>query len=1010
MTSTALPATELVNRLARRGPGRTEADVQAAVRDLLLHGGLDLQEEELDVRLETQAGERRRIDVEVGLCVIEVKKDLKAAAVLADAVTQLASYVQARTTDLGQRYVGILTDGVDWRLYHLTHDGALSEVDHLTVRGADDTDALVSWLSAVLSTTDHLSPSPAEIDRRFGATSPAHALDKATLADLWDANASDPELKLKRELWAKLLRTAFGEHFRSDKDLFIEHTYLVIIAELIAHELLGIPIETIDPRDLVTGRRFTESGVHGVVESDFFDWPAEIPGGDRLIQAIARRVARFDWAGVQHDVLKHLYESVIAADERHNLGEYYTPDWLAEAIVEHVVDDPANQRILDPACGSGTFLFHAVRAVITARTTSDPDNRAALEHVTRHVVGMDVHPVAVTLARVTYLLAIGPDRLSADRGELSIPVYLGDSVQWQLNHDTLSEDGLTVLTDDDAALFATELHFPLAVMDDPTRFDRLVAALTDKATARPRGSEVPSITTLLRPYGLNEQDHQTLTTTFSQLCDLHDAHRNHIWGYYVRNLARPLWLTREDGRVDRMIGNPPWLSYRFMATAMKKVYQARTKDRNLWHGGRVTTQQDLSGYFLVRCAELYLKTTGRFGFVMPLATLSRKAAEGLRQGKWGAGGIARFTDAWDLDSIRPHIFPVPSSVVIGEYDRNPTAGASPITGPTEKWSGRVPASSTWAAAKEAITRTEVADGTATTGRRSPYGDRFIQGATIVPRVLHMVQAAESVGGLGLPANQTMVTSKRSRQEKSPWKELPDRGPIPVETQFIRPVHLGATTLPHRLLAPEHAVIPWTDHLLHGTDPELDRYPRLAAWLREGERLWREMPPSPPNLSLDERLDFQRTLRAQFPIPPQRVVYTKSGTTLAAARIEDDRAVIDHKLYWAAVSGAAEGRYLCAVLNASVTGELVAPLQSRGLFGARDFDMYVWYLPIPTYDPDNARHAELSDLGRHAEEVAAAVTLPDGIGFQKARALVREALQKSGIAHEIDTAVRALIAA
>ena len=47
--------------------------------------------------------------------------------------------------------------------------------------------------------------------------------------------------------------------------------------------------------------------------------------------------------------------------------------------------------------------------------------------LTGHVFGVDVHPVAVTLARVTYLLAIGHGRLTAsDRKALSVPVYLGE--------------------------------------------------------------------------------------------------------------------------------------------------------------------------------------------------------------------------------------------------------------------------------------------------------------------------------------------------------------------------------------------------------------------------------------------------------------------------------------------------------------------------------------------------------------------------------------------------------
>lgn len=74
--------------------------------------------------------------------------------------------------------------------------------------------------------------------------------------------------------------------------------------------------------------------------------------------------------------------------------------------------EPLTTRVLDPACGSGTFLFHAVRAYIHAGEQQGQALPDLLEGVTRHVLGMDLHPVAVTLARVTYLLAIGRERLT----------------------------------------------------------------------------------------------------------------------------------------------------------------------------------------------------------------------------------------------------------------------------------------------------------------------------------------------------------------------------------------------------------------------------------------------------------------------------------------------------------------------------------------------------------------------------------------------------------------------
>jgi hypothetical protein len=146
------------------------------------------------------------------------------------------------------------------------------------------------------------------------------------------------------------------------------------------------------------------------VESDFFDWVLDNPAGRDFIVWLARHTARFRLHDVEIDVLKLLYEGLIDRSERHGLGEYYTPDWLAAKMVRRAIDKPLERRVLDPACGSGTFLFHAVRhhLAAAARKKTDPATRA--EKVCTLIAGMDIHPVAAIIARVTYLLALGEAR------------------------------------------------------------------------------------------------------------------------------------------------------------------------------------------------------------------------------------------------------------------------------------------------------------------------------------------------------------------------------------------------------------------------------------------------------------------------------------------------------------------------------------------------------------------------------------------------------------------------
>jgi hypothetical protein len=66
------------------------------------------------------------------------------------------------------------------------------------------------------------------------------------------------------------------------------------------------------------------------------------------------------------------------------------------------------------------------------------------------------------------------------------------------------------------------------------------------------------------------------------------------------------------------------------------------------------------------------------------------------------------------------------------------------------------------------------------------------------------------------------------------------------------------------------------------------------------------------------------------------------------------------------------------------------------------------VPIPEYSPKIEQHRALAKLGAHAEQVAAAVKLPDPVGFQAARRRVREALDADGVANAIEDLVAAVV--
>ena len=71
--------------------------------------------------------------------------------------------------ELGQRYVGILTDGQVWLLHHLLLDGSLAQAGEFTLTGVGDIDRFSAWLESVLATVQQVRPTPQEILRNLGA-------------------------------------------------------------------------------------------------------------------------------------------------------------------------------------------------------------------------------------------------------------------------------------------------------------------------------------------------------------------------------------------------------------------------------------------------------------------------------------------------------------------------------------------------------------------------------------------------------------------------------------------------------------------------------------------------------------------------------------------------------------------------------------------------------------------------------------------------------------------------
>ena len=970
--------------LRRYEDSRAEANITSAVRDFLVVTGL-VEASEIVEEDPPAQGSRRAVDLTALDTFIEFKRRIGTTGGFnpnPEYVGQLDDYL-AQSQKQGRVRMGILTDGKHW-LLRWPNAGPVNAVPPyaFTLEDPDRWILLYEWLrDRALFTADKVAPDRESIGKHFGPDSPVYERDMAELKALYGQCADLNTIKVKRRLWQDLLMAALGESagdFAELNYLFVRHTYLSAVIGMAVQASFGSDINQMaetDPADLLHGRDFRDkTGLQGVVESDFFAWPTEVEGGLPLLKNLARRVARFDWREAPTDVAAILYETVIPPGERRQLGEYYTPDWLARAIVREMVTDPLNQSVLDPACGSGTFVAEAVTHFIEAANAASLDPQEALARLRSSVAGIDVHPAAVHLARATWVLAARPAIQAAFahgfNAAVTVPIYLGDALQLRFRTgDMFAQHNVTIQVEDEQN---TVLVFPRNLVERAETFDALMG---DIAEAIEHGGD-PHLA--LDDHHIAEPERETLKKTIETLQILHDEGRNHIWAYYTRNLVRPVALSRS--KVDVIVGNPPWLSYRNTANALRTELERQCKDLyGIWAGNRYTNRQDVAGLFFARSVDLYLRDGGVIGFVLPHSALQAGQYSKWRSGHWRERNKARsvqvdfsFKPAWDLERLEPNtFFPVAASVVFAKH-QGLAGKATPLAGEVERWFGKAGASDV-ARVSAGITDTSV-------GGDSPYGGHSLQGATIVPRCLFFVEETEN--SAIVQAGQTItVNPRRGTYDKCPWRNLSltEINGDTIETQHVYDVHLGETVVPYATLDPLKAALPFKRSEI-GLPLDSEGVgginlgalgQRMRARWQTVSSLWDENKLPVNKLNLVERLDYHRELSSQLEWQrnpgdrPMRVVYTQGGKSTGAL-LQDGGAIVESRLYWIACRDTREANYLLAIINSNALAFAVNKYTTPNWAGnTRDLHKHLWKLPIPAFDAGSPLHVEVSEAGEAA---------------------------------------------
>ena len=134
------------------------------------------------------------------------------------------------------------------------------------------------------------------------------------------------------------------------------------------------------------------------------------------IKKCLRRLNRFNFTEVNRDILGDVYQGYLPPNERKRLGEFYTPKEVIEYILDAVGYKPENEirgkKLLDPACGSGSFLVETTQRLIERYrrikfNLKDPDYaKQVIEGCINSIYGLDIHPFACFIAEMNLLFQL----------------------------------------------------------------------------------------------------------------------------------------------------------------------------------------------------------------------------------------------------------------------------------------------------------------------------------------------------------------------------------------------------------------------------------------------------------------------------------------------------------------------------------------------------------------------------------------------------------------------------
>lgn len=879
-----------------------------------------------------------------------------------------------------------------------------------------------------------------DLSKVFG---PAHTVARQAVSELYSAlmraqrRSAPSRIKSFFVEWDRIFGVVYGQELEKAEQaatetaqlyqlpggvrlkqlLFSIHTYYAFLMKLIAIELLSLQrestvtsfVERLIGLDddalrsqlgyLESGVDFNKQGILNFLEADFFSWYLDgwSPTLAGTFRGVIRALAEFepatpvlepDWT---HDLFQKLYELIVPQKLRHDLGEYYTPDWLASYLIDQSgYRGKPETRFLDPACGSGTFLVQAIhRAIRHAESKEGVSVAEIARSILENIVGFDLNPLAVLASRTNYLIAFS--RLIQYIRPISLPVYLCDSV---VPPDQVSQDRRT-LYDDDVVVFTTtegDYVFPLS-MKDKSRIDLFTGLVETGLRAKLDKAKFSRL--LAKELPLPEAESSALLAVYGKIKALDDKGQDGIWARYIKNAFAPAYM----GQFDFVIGNPPWIRWGYLADDYRKRTLTMWQDYGLFslrgHQARLGQgEKDFSMLFTYAATDRYLKENGILGFVITAEVFKGKGAgEGFRRFQIGpTGPKLKVLTMEDMVDLKPFQAANKTSIFVIQKGRTTTYPLPVTVWKRKAGVGRVPPE--WPLA-EVLKNTERQEVEAIpvdpkrpvsswqTGKRSelkasanlkgtnPY--KAYRGASTEPYGVFWLNLKE------VRPDGLLVVSNQHDRGKRTIPKVQDA----IESKLVYPAVSGGEIVQFGIKQPFYVLVS-QNPVTREPYPEewmLEHAPLTYGYLKQFESILLSRGSNVVRQFAEETEFYAMYGIGEYTFAPYRVVWKRMASRMEAAVLSTVKTTFSRKpiistdtTSFFAVQDQAEAHYLCAVMNSALVGNYIRSFSSAGRgFGAPSVANT---LAIPKFGRSNKLHRRLAELSVKAHKLVAGGSEPD----------------------------------